>query len=197
MDWTRIYVWTRTLYTLIHSIHLSKQIHFGNLTKLNDSILDARNWVNPICSFNSVLMPFPFGNRTVKFRRDPNRHFEEIAAQIIKMLVQDLVVIFDEMMFESITARGQQPGNFPQSKVEYLRKFLDPQYAWAANGCLELIAVRNSLCHANGVWNAKSIAIVKPFVRPAPANGDKVIIGFPALFHYRKAIRTFLNETKV
>ena len=59
---------------------------------------------------------------------------------------------------------------------------------------MELIAARNVLTHAAGVWNAKSVAIVRPFVVPVPNVGDKLTIGIPMLFRYRKAIRTFLNE---
>lgn len=68
-----------------------------------------------------------------------------------------------------------------------------PCVEWAKQGCLELIAARNVLTHARGRWNKKSIAIVS-FVNPAPNVGDELIIGFPMLFRYRKAMRTFLNE---
>jgi hypothetical protein len=86
-------------------VHLSKQISFGNLATLDKSVLGAADWITPICSYNSVLASFPFKKKTLKFRRDPNVHFEEISTQLVKMLIQDLVVIFDEMMCESIQAR--------------------------------------------------------------------------------------------
>jgi hypothetical protein len=57
--------------------------------------------------FAEILVP-PF---------DPNNHFEEIAGQLVKMLIQDLVVIFDEMMHELLTARGHNPARFPHSKI--------------------------------------------------------------------------------
>jgi hypothetical protein len=194
MDWNRVNVWTNTLYTLIHSLNLSKKIYFGNLTTIGDSILNAGKWLAPECSYGSVLVAHPFGDSKVTFRRDPNKHFDEIAIQLVKMLVQDLVVIFDDMMFELLTDRSLTAATFPQSKIEQLRKYLPSKYEWAAQGCLELIAARNVLTHAGGKWIAKSIAIIRAFVVPEPNVGDKLIIGIPMLFRYRKAIRTFLNE---
>jgi hypothetical protein len=83
---------------------------------------------------------------------------------------------------------------FPQSKIEQLKPYLASEFEWAAQGCLELVACRNVLTHSSGYWNAKTIAIVRHFVVPIPKEGDKLIVGMPMLFRYRKAIRTFLNE---
>ncbi|MGB3489828.1 MAG: hypothetical protein WBA62_17175 [Xanthobacteraceae bacterium] len=193
MDWERVNVWTTTLYALTHSLWIAKAIEFGNMPNLRRSILEAGTWVQPETSYSSMLVSEPFGKSVVKFRRSPNIHFEEIVRQIICMLVQDLVVIFDQMMDDMLTARGETAGAFPQSKVEKLATHLDSKFEWARQGCLELIAARNVLTHASGRWNKKSIAIV-PFVNPAPSVGDELVIGFPMLFRYRKAIRTFLNE---
>jgi hypothetical protein len=112
------------------------------------------------------------------------------------MLVQDLVVIFDSMMDDVLRARGEHAGTFPQSKIEKLATHLDQTFGWAEQGCFELIAARNVLTHAGGRWNARAIAIVEPFVQPSPVVGERLTIGFPMLFRYRKAMRTFLNEVK-
>ena len=40
--------------------------------------------------------------------------------------------------------------------------------------------------------DAKSIKIVRPFIKPCPTDGERLMIGFPMLFRYRKAMRTFL-----
>jgi hypothetical protein len=116
MNWNRINIWTNTLYTLVHSLNISKKIAFGNLTTIDQGIDDARQWISPECSYESVLLVHPFGGAKITFRRDPNHHFEEIATQLIKMLIQDLVVIFDEMMLEVLIARGQHPAVFPPVK---------------------------------------------------------------------------------
>jgi hypothetical protein len=194
MDWERVNVWTSTLYTLIHSLHLSRAIKFGNLPLLSESIADAANWVTPDCSYASVLLARGFGRRRATFRRDPNTHFAEISNQIIKMLIQDLVVILDEMMAEILVAHGLPPERYPQKKLRVLSQRLPTQYTWAFQGCLELVAARNILTHAAGKWNPESIAIVAPFVVPAPTSGQTLSIGFAMLFRYRKAMRTFLNQ---
>ncbi len=197
MNWDRVNVWTNTFYTLIHSLQLSKQVNFGNLEYLSESVKQAASWISPDCSYQSVLAAHPFGGREPVFRRDPNKHFESISAQVVKMLVQDLVVIFDEMMAESLATHGQSPSNYPQGKVQQLRAFLNTRYSWSADGCMELIAVRNVLAHANSRWNQQSINIISTCVQPLPSVGDELVIGVPMLFRYRKAIRTFLNETRL
>ena len=64
-----------------------------------------------------------------------------------------------------------------------------PEFEWAKQGCLRLIAARKGLGDAHGRWNEKSIASVS-FVNPAPNVGYKLIIGFPMPFRYRKTTRT-------
>lgn len=197
MDWERVNVWTSTLYTLVHSLQIARSVQFAPLDALHGHIDEAKTWITPQCSFSSTLVDNPFGNNTVKFRRDPERNFEASVRQLVKMLAQDLTVILDEMMSESLTEHRFPVPQFPQSKVEKLATVLDKQkYDWCRKGCLELIAVRNALTHGKGAWNDKSLKIIEPFVSPLPAVGDAVVIGVPMLFQYRKAIRTFLNETK-
>ncbi|MDE1905842.1 MAG: hypothetical protein KGH75_05270 [Rhodospirillales bacterium] len=113
------------------------------------------------------------------------------------MLIQDLVVILDEMMSESIEQHGDRAGVYPQSKVEKLSVYLDQKFLWSKHGCFELIAARNVLTHNGGKWNEQSIAIVAPFLTTPPSQGEKLSVGVPMLFRYRKAMRTFLNETQV
>jgi hypothetical protein len=196
MDWNRVNKWTLTLYALIYALHNAKAKNFDDRSQLRRNIEDAAAWVMSDCSYNSVLLQEPFGKTLLRFRRDPNTHFDLIVAQVIQMLVQDLVVIFDSMMDDLLRAYGETAGAFPQSKVEKLAAHLDQAYQWAKYGCLELIAARNVLTHAEGRWNARTIAIIEQFVRPPPAVGEPLAIGFPMLFRYRKAMRTFLNEVK-
>jgi len=112
------------------------------------------------------------------------------------MLLQDLVVIFDNMMDEVLAGHGEKAGHYPQSKVEKLATRLNRKYDWSRQGCLELIATRNVLAHARGRWNKRSIDIVKGFITPPPIEGEMLQIGVPMLFRYRRAMRTFLNEVK-
>lgn len=194
MNWERVNIWTNTLYTLIHSLHIAKEMKFGELDSLDDRIKDSITWITPICNYSSVLLNHKNENMRLKFRRNPNKHFDDITKQVIKMLIQDLTVILDDMMNDALSKRNEKAGIYPQSKVEKLRKALKPNFQWSANGCLELIAARNVLTHNQGKWNEKSIAVVEKFVFPNPKINDRLIIGFPMLFNYRKAMRTFLNE---
>lgn len=195
MDWNRVYVWTRTLYAVVHSLHMAKEVNFGDLDSLDRRFRDANAWVSPTCSYSTMLLPSRTKNKKLKFRREPAAHFGEISNQLIKMLVQDLTVIFDEMMGEALETLELEAGDMPQSKIEKLATLLPERYKWSEQGCRELVAVRNSLCHANGRWNEKSLKIISGFVSPQPRIGDEIIIGFEMLFNYRKAMRTFLNQT--
>lgn len=197
LDWDRINIWTHTYYTIVHSLNISKNFNFGNLDELDDSFRDAGSWVTPNCSYQSTLLAHGGGNKKITFRRDPNKHFESVSRQLVKMLVQDLVVILDEMLTEILQERNETAGIFPQSKLEKLATHLAPAYIWSYQGCLELVAVRNVLTHNGGKWNNKSINCIKGFIAPPPVEGDDLSVGISMLFYYRKAMRTFLNEVKV
>lgn len=196
MDWDRVNIWTNTFYTMIHTLYIARENNFFDLSSLDDEINTARDWIKPSCNYSSILFAHHDKNKPVKFRRNPNFHFEEIVFQMVKMLVQDLTVILDEMMDELLASQNLTAGSFPQSKIEKLRKNIDKQYLWSVYGCYELIAARNVLTHNGGCWNKKSIDIVSNFITPPPSDGDKLIIGIPMLFKFRKAIRTFLNEAE-
>jgi hypothetical protein len=174
MDWNRVNTWTLTLYALIHSLHRSKAESFENQSQLRANVEEAGTWVSSVCSYSSVLLHEPFRNTLLRFRRDPNVHFDLIVGQVIQMLVQDLVVIFDSMMDDILSARSETAGTFPQSKVEKLATYLDHSYDWAKHGCLELIAARNVLTHAGGSLERKNNSY-RPIVRCTAAyTGGKV-----------------------
>lgn len=194
MDWNRVNVWTRTLYTVVHSLHMAKEVDFGELGSLDERFRDANGWISPACSYPSMLLPSKSKNKKLEFRLHPGEYFGEVSGQLIKMLIQDLAVIFYEMMGEALAKLGLKAGDMPQSKVEKLATLINKKYKWSEQGCLELIAVRNSLCHANGRWNKKSLAMITEFIEPLPEAGEEITVGFEMLFNYRKAIRTFLNQ---
>jgi len=196
LDWQRVNSWTSTLYTILYALEQAKNDGFSKKDELTATVHSCATWVYPVCSFSSPLLDEDFGNSVITFRRDPTAHFNSNAQNIVKMLLQDLVVIFDEMMTEALSELSVGAGDFPQSKVEKLYTFVEPEYEWSRDACLEMIAVRNVLCHSGGRWNDRSIKIVDGFVNPPPNPGDQLQIGTPMLFRYRKAVRTFLNEVK-
>ena len=197
LNWDRINVWTHTYYTIVHSLYLAKQVEFGDLGCVDESFRDAGSWVTPNCSYASVLLDHDGGDKKLAFRRDPNKNFKAVSRQLVKMLIQDLVVILDEMLTEILQERGENAGPFPQSKLEKLATHLEPKYTWSYQGCLELVAVRNALTHNGGKWNRKSLNCIRGFVTPLPVEGESLSVGISMLFYYRKAMRTFLNEVKV
>jgi hypothetical protein len=81
MDWNRVNVWTLTLYALIHSLHRSKVGKFEDRTQLRANVEDAGTWVSSVCSYHSVLLNEPFKKTLLRFRRDPNVHFDLIAGK--------------------------------------------------------------------------------------------------------------------
>lgn len=194
MDTARIRTWTRTLYALIQALNLAKSVNFGRLEDLSQNTKEASKWVSPDCSYKSVLLDHPMGDRRVTFRRDPAEHFDEIARQIVNMLVQDLVAILDEQMTHILIKIGEEIPNYPLSKAQLLKRHLNSQYNWAYFGCVELIACRNVFTHGAGRWNIRSIEYVRGIVNPLPQEGDVLSVGFSMLFRYRKAIRTFIND---
>lgn len=193
-NWDRVNLWTNTFYALIQALNIAEQVQFGNLPLIDRNVRRAATWTPQECSYASVLVAHPFGDRPIRFRRDPNSHFSDITGQVIKMLVQDLVVILDEMMSEVLHANGLRPANFPHSKVQQLAANVQPEHAWSAHGCTELIAVRNVLTHSGGRWNTRSLNLISGFVNPLPQVNERLVIGFPMLFRYRKAMRTFINQ---
>ena len=196
MNFEAMNVWTTTFYAIVHALSYTKNRNFPNLDDLHIHARQTTLWITPECSYASTLLAHPGGRNKIAFRRDPNKHFEEIAKQLVSMLTQDLVVIFDQLMADSIAEHKATCGGLPQTRVQKLQKYLDHRYLWSAHGCYELIAVRNVLTHNCGRWNQKTIDIIKPFVNPLPNVGDSLTVGVPMLFYYRKAIRTFLNETR-
>lgn len=194
MDWERVNSWTSTLYSILYAMEIAHRDGFSEKDRISEIVISAADWIMPVLSINSPMLVNNFGKSKVNFRRDPGKNFQNNIKNIVRMLIQDLVVIFDEMMTEALDKLSLKSGHYPQSKVEKLYTIIDKKYEWSKNGCLELIAVRNALCHSGGRWNAKSIAIISGFVQPIPSIDEKILIGTPMLFRYRKAIRTFLNE---
>lgn len=194
MDTTQIRIWTKTLYAIIQAMSIAKKVNFGRLDDLPEHVEHACSWISPDCSYNSALLSHSKAARHVSFRRDPTEHFDEITTQILKMLVQDLTTIFDELMTDILRKNEAETSGYPLTKLQALKCHLKPEYEWAYQGCVELITCRNVLSHTQGKWTQRSIDQVKDFVDPAPLEGEHLSIGFSMLFRYRKAIRTFINE---
>lgn len=182
------------MYVIVHSLELARKISFGNLHTLDDNAVAAAGWIEPECSYKSVLLNHQQSRRKITFRRDPNLHFSEIAAQLLNMLVQDLVTIFDQMMGEILIAAKLNPANFPQDKMAQINSRCSHISDWSSQGCIELIACRNILTHCAGRWEDRSIQMIAGFIDPPPKVGDRLVLGIGMLFRFRKAIRTYTTQ---
>ncbi len=137
----------------------------------------------------------------MRFRRDPSINFKKTVSRVAGMLIQDLVVIFDEILNDLMIEKGLEVQNFPQSKIENLKKYVRTEFDWSIKGSMELIAVRNAITHSKGMWNNKSLRILTDYNIVTEKESQKllntkVITTIPMVFEYKKSMRTFMNEVQ-
>jgi hypothetical protein len=65
---------------------------------------------------------------------------------------------------------------------------------WAANGMLELCALRNAVVHNSGKLNDSAIGILKNANITDAKQDHEVSLSFGDLFRYRRALRTIIGE---
>lgn len=198
----RLNEWTCALYTLLHSLKISKDNNFEPRDKLNDSGNDSLTWDTRKNNFASITHRVVLTNKKkMKFRRDPSKSFQKTVSRVAGMLIQDLVVIFDEILNDLMVDKGLPIQNYPQSKIEALKKFVSEEYQWSICGSLELIAIRNVITHSKGYWNEKSLRIIRDCQiiteeESSKLLGQKLIVTIPMAFEYKKSMRTFMNQVK-
>ena len=198
----RLNEWTCALYTLLHSLKVSKDNDFEPRNELNESGNDALTWDERKNNFDSITHRVVRTNKKkMSFRRDPTKNFQKTVSRVSAMLIQDLVVIFDEILNDLMVDKSLPVQNFPQSKIEALKKYVSDEYKWSIAGSMELIAVRNAITHSKGFWNEKSLRILSDYdiiseQQSKKLLGQKVIVTFPMVFEYKKSMRTFMNQVK-
>jgi len=97
-------------------------------------------------------------------------------------------------MAQLIKEAGTDPPNYLTNKAEWVKSKIDGKYVWAANGMLELCALRNAVVHNGGKINESVNEILeKAGVRDAKI-GHMVSFSFGDLFRYRRALRTVIGE---
>jgi hypothetical protein len=213
-------MWTLMLYTIIGSLYDEKVSGFPGIHDVSNAIEDSQNWSGKIsCSFDSILSKKKFKKREVKVRLDIEEKFDKVSDAVVKLLLKDLCVLADRMAAMSLAenfsyenTQGTIP-KYPREKINCLSKYLiegrRDKNIWSYFGCLELIAVRNAIEHNESKWNEESIEVIRSFseemkcdekedfIANLPKAGDRIVLGFPILFRYRAAIRTFFTETSV
>ncbi|WAC02950.1 hypothetical protein N7U66_04795 [Lacinutrix neustonica] len=184
----------------MHSLKVSKDNDFEPREELNESGKDSLKWNIEKNNFESITHRVVTSNKKkMRFRRDPSKNFKKTVTRVAGMLIQDLVVIFDEILNDLMLDKSLPIQNFPQGKIEALKKYVDPEFEWSIKGSMELIAVRNAITHSKSFWNDKSLRILKDYdvISQIEFNallGQKVIVTFPMVFEYKKSMRTFINQ---
>lgn len=189
--------WSQTVYGIAHSLHIAHSLKLGNLTTLLDSLSAAERWNESDLGFESCLPKKEFREGSIKLDgRDHEEVFTLLSENIVKVLFVNLAVLADECLSHLMGEAGVEPPNYLTSKVEWVKSRLEPKYDWAANGLLEMCAIRNAIVHSGGRLSSSSIAILeKAGAKPAHVNHE-IRLSFGDLFRYRRALRTVLGEVQ-
>lgn len=191
----RMLEWSQTVYGIAHSLNIAQAVKLGNLDTLVESLMEAETWNKSDLGFTSCLPKKNFRDGTVKLDgKDHEEVFLILSENIVRILFVNFAVIADECLEYLIQSAGVHPPNYLTNKAEWVKSKIGVKYAWAANGLLELCALRNVIVHANGVLNGSAIEILeKAGVSDAQA-GYVVKLSFGDLFRYRRALRTVFGE---
>ncbi len=189
--------WSHTVYGVAHSLHLANSIKLGNLTTLIESLSAAEQWNQSDLGFTSTLPTKEFKEGSINLNgKDHEDVFCILSENIIKILFVNLAVLADECLDQLIAEAGVIPPNYLTSKAEWVKSKIDDKYAWAANGMLELCAIRNAVVHNGGTINKSVIDILeKAGVGDAKLDHD-VLLSFGDLFRYKRALRTVIGEVQ-
>lgn len=193
----RMREWSQTVYGVAHSLNIANAVKLGNLDTLLESLVAADAWHPSDLGFTSNLPARDFKDGDV--RLDGSDHaevFALLAENIVRILFVNLAVLADECLAHLVRAAGVEPPNYLTSKAEWVKSKLDKKHAWAANGLIELCAVRNALVHSNGHLNASALSLLEMAETTGAQEGYKVQLSFGDLFCYRRALRTVLGEVQ-
>ncbi|KRG58711.1 hypothetical protein ABB25_06015 [Stenotrophomonas koreensis] len=187
--------WSQTVYGVAHSLHLANSIKLGNLTTLIESLSAAERWNQSDLGFTSSLPTKDFRDGSINLDgKDHGEVFGILSENIVKILFVNLAVLADECLNQLITEAGATPPNYLTSKVEWVKSKIDAKYEWAANGMLELCALRNAVVHNGGKINKSVVDILQKAGVGDAKLGHEVSLSFSDLFRYRRALRTVIGE---
>lgn len=189
--------WSQTVYGVAHSLHLANSIKLGNLTALLDSLAAAEKWNKSDIGFSSSLPMKEFRDGSINLTGKEHKEvFNILSENIVKILFINLAVLADECLAQLITETNTLPPNYLTSKAEWVKLKIAKKHKWAANGMLELCAIRNALVHNGGILNESVIDILKKADVTDAKLAHKISISFGDLFRYRRALRTVIGELK-
>jgi len=187
--------WSQTVYGVAHSLHLANSIKLGNLTALIESLSAAEQWNQSDLGFTSSLPMKEFKDGSINLNgKDHGEVFGILSENIVRILFVNLAVLADECLDQLITEAGTTPPNYLTSKAEWVKARINNKYEWAANGMLELCALRNAVVHNGGKINKSVIDILEKAGVGDAKLGHEVSLSFGDLFRYRRALRTVIGE---
>lgn len=187
--------WSQTVYGLAHSLHLANSVKLGNLTALLDSLHAAESWNKSDLGFTSSLPTREFKDGSINLSgKDHEEIFATLSENIVKILFINLAVLADECLAQLITEAAATPPNYLTGKAVWAKSRLEAKYIWAANGILELCALRNAIVHNGGKLNESTIKILEMADIVDAKQDHEVSISFGDLFRYRRALRTVIGE---
>lgn len=187
--------WSQTVYGVAHSLHLASSIKLGNLTALVDSLSAAEQWNQSDLGFGSSLPMKEFREGSITLNgADHEEIFEILSENIVKILFVNLAVLADECLAQLIESAGVTPPNYLTSKAEWVKSNIDEKYVWAANGILELCAIRNAVVHNGGKINGSVVEVLKKAGVGDATLDHEISLSFGDLFRYRRALRTVVGE---
>lgn len=193
----RMLQWSQTVYGVAHSLHIAHTLKLGNLETLLESLRAAQNWNRSDLGFQSCLPEKGFKAGSIKLDgKDHEEVFAVLSENIVRILFVNLTVLADECLAELIVEAGVEPPNYLTAKAEWVRSRINGRYAWAADGLLEMCALRNAIVHANGCLNASTLSILMKAGINNAKEGHVVSLAFGDLFRYRRALRTILGEVE-
>jgi hypothetical protein len=193
----RMLQWSQTVYGVAHSLHIAHSLKLGNLDTLLDSLSAAQQWNESDLGFESCLPEKGFREGSIKLDgKDHEEVFLVLSENIVRSLFVNLAVLADECLAELIAQAGAEPSNYLTAKAEWVKSKLGSNYQWAANGLLELCALRNAIVHANGRLSPSTIAILQKAGVTGAIADHEISLSFGDLFRYRRALRTVLGEVE-
>lgn len=187
--------WSQTVYGVAHSLQIANSVKMGNLTTLVESLIAAERWTSSSLGFVSSVPEREFTDGTIKL--DGNSHedvFATLSGNLSSMLFINLMVLADEWLAQVIRSAGTEPPNYLTAKAEWVKSRIGSRYTWAANGLLEMCAIRNALVHNGGIINQPALEILEKADIQSATLGHKIELSFGDLFRYRRALRTVLGE---
>lgn len=192
---TEMRQWSQTVYGVAHSLQIAKSIKMGNLTTLVESLSEAEGWTKSDLGFDSAVPEKKFVEGSIAFDgSDHEEIFVALSQRVVKMLFVNLMVLADECLAQLMSEAGVDPPNYLTSKAEWVKSRLGTKHVWAANGLLEMCAIRNAIVHNGGMLNSSSIHILESAGIKFVAPNHQVELSFGDLFRYRRALRTVLGE---